>query len=259
MFKKILLVFKDNLDKKGLENLAKIEKLIEQSNGDFVRYSQLKKKNLEGHDLVITFGGDGTFVKTANLIDEQFILGINSEPSSSEGHLTIINTESLELLKKILAGDYKIITRQRAKVKLNERVLEEQATNEVFVGAFSQFHSSRYVIKFKEQEEEQRSSGVIISTGTGSRAWFKSAGGIPFKYDDKKLCFVVREPYFGERLFKPKILHGVILEGEKLILESKRNFGGIIAINESVYTFNNKDVAEISLSDKALRVLTVEE
>lgn len=257
MFKKILLVYKDGLDERGLDSLKKVEAVIERNKGDIIDYAKLTKRNLGGHDLVVTFGGDGTFVKTANLIDEQFILGINSEPNSSEGHLTSINIEQLELLKKILDGEFKIILRQRAKVKLNDKFLEEQATNEVYVGAVSQFHSSRYMIRFRDVEEEQRSSGVIVATGTGSKAWFKSAGGIPFRYDDKKLHFIVREPYFGERLFKPKFLHGEIHEGEKLVLESRRNFGGVIAINEAVYDFNHGDIVEVSLSDKALKVLGV--
>ena len=125
----------------------------------------------------------------------------------------------------------------------------------MYVGTLSQFHISRYKIKFKEKEEEQRSSGIIISTGTGSKAWFLSAGGKPFDYFEKKLRFIIREPYFGERIFIPTLLNGEIFEDEILNIESGRDLGGIIAINENIYDFNNGDKIEIKLSKKPLKVI----
>ena len=254
MFNKIIVFLKQGLEIDA-NVLEKIQNIFFNSEIKVVSFNDLKKQDLKDANLIITLGGDGTFVKAANLIENTFILGINAEPHKSEGVLTSIDFSDLDKLGEISSGNYKVIKRHRAKVKLNGKLLDEHALNEVYVGATSQFHSSRYKIKFKDIEEEHRSSGVIISTGTGSPAWFYSAGGKIFSHDEEKLSFIVREPYFGKRIFIPKLLNGHIEKGDKIIIESMRNFGGILAINEATYDFNEGDIAEIELSDKPLSVI----
>lgn len=253
-FKKIIILLK-----KGLKVEAKviedIQRMSNSSEVKIIAFNDLKKSDLIESDLIITLGGDGTFVKAANLIENSFILGINASPKNSEGALTSLEIQEIHKLKEVFKGNFEVIHRHRAKVKLNGTILEEHAINEVYVGAASQFHSSRYKIKFKDMEEEHRSSGVIISTGTGSSAWFYSAGGKVFNHDEEKLGFIVREPYFGKRIFTPKILNGHIGKGDKIILESKRESGGIVAINDSIYNFNEGDIVEIELSDKPLKTI----
>jgi len=254
MFSKITILLKSRLE---IETriIEEIRKASQGSDIKIISFENIKKSDLDSSNLIITLGGDGTFVKAANLAGDTPILGINAEPNKSEGALTSINITETEKLKEILSGNFRTIHRQRAKVTLNSRVLDELALNEVYIGSLSQFHSSRYKIKFKGNEEEHRSSGVIISTGTGSPAWFYSAGGKIFAHDEEKLGFIVREPYFGKRLFNPKMLSGEIKKGEKITLESEKDFGGILAINDSTFSFNKGDIAEIELSDKPLKVI----
>jgi len=257
MFKNIILVYKKNLHNHLFEKINEIKQNFLEANFLAIDYSSIKKEFLKDTDLVLTLGGDGTFVKAAHLVEDSLILGINSNPETSEGVLTSITINEIDKLKNLNERKFETIERQRADVILNGKMLNEKAINEVYIGAASQFHTSRYKIKFKNKEEEQRSSGVIVSTGTGSEAWFLSAGGKPFHYKDKKLSFIVREPYFGKRIFIPTLLSGEIFEGEKLIIESSREFGGIIAINDSVYDFNTEDVVEVKLSNKPLKVITL--
>lgn len=202
-------------------------------------------------DLVITLGGDGTFIAAANMIENSYIIGINSQPGRSEGALTSITINEVDKLKNIFQGDFKIIKRNRAKIKLNGVILEEHAVNEVYVGAELNSHTSRYVIKFKDSEEEHRSAGVIISTGTGSKAWYRSVGGEPFAHNENKLGFIVREPYIG-KIFCPSVLNGEIFPGEKVIIESKRTYGGVVSVGYNNYPFDMGDVVEIELSDTPL-------
>lgn len=257
LFEKILLVYRENLSEEGQRYLEKLKGMLEDRNLSVIKYDDVKKEDVDGKDLIITYGGDGTFVKTANLLNEEFILAINAEPKTSEGALTSICREELDSLKEILEGNFDVIERQRAQVKLDGKFLDVLSLNEVYVGAAVQFHSSRYVIKHKGKKEEHRSSGVIVATGTSSNSWFKSAGGKPFHYNEKKLAFVVREPYLGKRVFCPTLLEGEIFEGEKLVIESKRDFGGIIAVDYVTRDFNKGSIAKISLSDKPLKVLTL--
>ncbi|MBU0761345.1 MAG: NAD(+)/NADH kinase [Nanoarchaeota archaeon] len=257
MFNKILLVHKENLSIEGERYLGILKEILKEKNLAVVKYDDVKREDVQGKDLVVAYGGDGTLVKTANLIDEGFILGINAEPKTSEGALTSLSREEIHELKKILNGSFDVVERQRAQVKLNGKLMDVFSLNEVYVGAALQFHSSRYLIKHNGKEEEQRSSGVIVSTGTSSNAWFKSAGGKPFHHAEKKLAFVVREPYVGKRVFCPKILEGEISENENLVIESKRDSGGLLAVDYLTCDFNKGDVVEISLAEKPLKVVTV--
>jgi hypothetical protein len=257
MFNKILLVHRNNLSEEGLNCLKKIQSIFKGKNLLIREHAKFGKKDLDGVDLVLTFGGDGTFIEAANLIEDALIFGINANPKSSEGALANITCDEIDCLKEILDGNFEVIEKQRAEILKNGVLLKEIALNEIYVGAASQFHSSRYVLKYKGKEEEQRSSGVIISTGTGSPAWFKSAGGKEFGPSEKKLSFIVREPYVGKRIFVPKIMKGEILPGEKIVLESKRDSGGILAIGFSTYPFNTGDIVEVRLSDKPSKVISL--
>lgn len=255
MFRNIVLVYKTNLKNHLFEKIDEIKSYFPQSNFLVVDYDSLREELVSKADLVLTLGGDGTFVKAANLIEDAFILGINAEPNQSEGALTTITSEEITKLQEIQRNNFQTKEFQRIDVKLNGKDLGEKAINEVYIGTETQFHSSRYKITFQNKTEEQRSSGILISTGTGSKAWFCSAGGKPFDYNEKKLKFIVREPYFGKRVFTPNILKGELAENEKLTIESTRDFGGIISINNSIYQFNVDNIAEISLSKKPLKVI----
>lgn len=255
MFDNILAVYNEKQGVKHLQAIAKVRTALKGRNYHAVEIINLKESDFHGIDLAITIGGDGTFTRAANYLDSAPILGVNSEPEASEGALTSILESELSSLSQILEGKFKIIQRQRARVTRNGKELREKAVNDVYVGAASQFHTSRYILTFEGKSEEQRSSGVIIATGSGSTAWYKSAGGTPFPFSEKVLKFLVREPYFGERVYKPAILKGEIKKGRKVAFQSTRNSGGIIALDNTTYDFNTGDAVEVELSGSPLNVI----
>lgn len=255
MFNNILIVYKENPTKKHLETVEKVKAILNAKNPELIKTNEIKEENFKGKDLIITIGGDGTFIKAASFIKEQLILGINSEPEFSEGALTSIMESEIDFIKEILKGNFKIKKLSRIKITKDKKELKEVALNEVYIGTQNQFDTSRYEIKFKNCKEEQRSSGILIATPSGSTAWYKSAGGKPFKNETNILRFIVREPFIG-RLFQPEILSGEIKNNEKLIIESKRINGGILAIDSNtVYPFNLGEKIEIEISDKQLNII----
>ncbi len=118
LFKSIALITKENhpVDSKILDE---IHKAAGGSVIHIISYGALKKKDLLDKDLVITLGGDGTFVKAGNLIEHAKILGINIEPHKSEGALTSIDIHALDSLKNVFEGNFTTLQRQRAKITLN--------------------------------------------------------------------------------------------------------------------------------------------
>lgn len=256
MFEKILIVYSEKLTNKHLETVDKVREILKNRYVENIKFQNLHSNYFQDKDSIITVGGDGTFLRTSHFIrGSTSILGINSELEFSEGALTSLNENELGNLEKILNGNYKIIKRPRARVTLNNELIKELALNEVYVGAANQFHTSRYIIKLNGKEEEHRSSGVLVVTGSGSNAWYKSAGGAPFKYEEEKLAFLVREPK-RSRIFNPQMISGYINKNEKIVFESKRQDGGVIAIDSwPTYDFNIGSIVEVRLSNQPLNVI----
>jgi NAD+ kinase len=257
-FNKILIVCHEKQTPNHISTVNQTMEILKKinKNHNCISFSELHDEHFEDKDLVITIGGDGTFIRTTHFLrGDTPILGINSEPETSNGGLTTLNRDEIQELNNILNGKFKIIKKPRARAIRNGQLIKELALNEVYVGAANQFHTSRYVIKHKGKEEEHRSSGVLVVTGSGSHAWYKSAGGTPFNHDSEKLKFLVREPFIS-RIFKPKLTNGDIEKEEKIIFKSKRKDGGVISIDSwPTYDFNEGDIIEIRISGQPLKVI----
>ncbi|KAM3719606.1 NAD kinase 2 [Dirofilaria immitis] len=75
-------------------------------------------------DAVFSAGGDGTFLHAASRISstEKPVIGINTDPKGSEGYLCLLKKLSHEYfrdaLKRLLAGDFRWLYRQRIRIHL---------------------------------------------------------------------------------------------------------------------------------------------
>lgn len=74
-------------------------------------------------DLILPIGGDGTFLFSANLIydDRKPIMGINSDPTSSEGYLMLpgkYTRDIRSIFDRLKAGEYKFVMRSRIRTTL---------------------------------------------------------------------------------------------------------------------------------------------
>ncbi|VDK74458.1 unnamed protein product [Litomosoides sigmodontis] len=170
-------------------------------------------------DAVFSAGGDGTFLHAASKISstEKPVIGINTDPKGSEGHLCLLKKLSHEYfkdaLKRLLAGDFRWLYRQRIRICLegdtgdvepfylheeqlpfhnlkkqvilkskrkSERnaeghvnLLSDLALNDVFIGESLSSRVSYYEIQCDNGEMvKQKSSGVIVCTGSGSTSWY---------------------------------------------------------------------------------------
>ncbi|KAG8131168.1 hypothetical protein E2320_017737 [Naja naja] len=183
-------------------------------------------------DAVIAAGGDGTMLLAASKVLDQLkpVIGINTDPDRSEGHLClpVRYTHSFpDALQKLYTGEFRWQWRQRIRlylegtginpvpVDLHEQQLSQEqhsrahvngrfqdqrsqisephllpvrSLNEVFIGEslssrvnyksckpsfkFSLHRASYYEISVDDGPwEKQKSSGLNICTGTGSKAW----------------------------------------------------------------------------------------
>jgi NAD kinase len=246
----ILIITRDENQKIPLSlNKIKNKKIIWKNN--------FKKENLKDIKLVLTIGGDGTFLSAAHFIEKQLILGINDNPKRSEGYLTTATLKTLDKkLQQISKNKIKIKEYTREKVNIIKKdccIITEHALNETYFGNINPHHPSNYKMIYKNKKESQRSSGVLITTGTGSTAWYKAMGGRKYSKVKNQLRFKTRELFSG-RLYKSKTKKGKISSKEKLTLISKMNHG-ILAIDSiRTYEIHEQDKIEISIG-KPLRVI----
>jgi NAD+ kinase len=134
-------------------------------------------------DLLVVFGGDGTILRTARLVqDHQVpIVGINL---GVFGYLTEVNlNEMFSALEVILSGDFQVEKRMMLDVKINGVGVDESyrggsVLNDVVInrGNLSRIVdlettvNGLYLTTFK-------ADGLIIATPTGSTAYSLAAGG----------------------------------------------------------------------------------
>lgn len=208
-------------------------------------------------DLVIVIGGDGTFLRASHFVRNELIFGINPEPKRKEGFFTRAVKGNFEKkVDKIMNGKFKVIKLLRLEAKINGKNVLFPTLNEFFVGSHRAYITFRYKLKIGKKEEEQKSSGLIVSTPAGSTAWSRSAGGKILKFNEKnKYQFIAREPYFG-RVHKPNLLHGILNKNQtiKITAEGK---GSLVADSFLECPLKENSTVEIKPSKNYLNFVEV--
>ncbi|XP_030006534.1 NAD kinase 2, mitochondrial isoform X2 [Sphaeramia orbicularis] len=309
-------------------------------------------------DAIISAGGDGTMLLVASkvLSKDKPVVGVNTDPERSEGHLCLpvrYTRAFPEALEKLFRGDFRWLWRQRIRLHLEgtginptpvdlheqqlsleqhnqahrittmdsqRRTLHEsfskpsllpiRSLNEIFIG---ESLSSRVKLKsFKPhvnlllhrasyyeisvddgQWEKQKSSGLSICTGTGSKAWSyninklaeqaveevlrigKSQMGLDFPLnrefiekvtdeyneslvfspEDQRLLFSIREPIVN-RVFSSSRQRGF---ASKVCVRSRCWDACMVVDGGTSFEFNDGAIATISMSEEdQLRTVVLE-
>lgn len=148
------------------------------------------------YDLVLSLGGDGTFFAAARVAGGAPILGINSAPSNSLGIWTSADRlDFRDPLQRALQGRLKGVPLHRMILSINGREMPERALNDALLCHRNPAAMTKYTLEADGRREEQRGSGIWISTAAGSTAGIRSAGGRRMPVHSRRLQFVVREPY----------------------------------------------------------------
>ncbi|KAL4617292.1 NAD kinase 2, mitochondrial isoform X1 [Arapaima gigas] len=200
-----------------------------------VRRREYDKETVQWADAIVSAGGDGTMLLVASKVFDKKkpVLGVNTDPERSEGHLCLpvrYTYTFSEALKKLQRGEFSWQWRQRLRLHLegtginpmpvdlheqqlsleqhnqahrmsteSQRNAESEADlyphllpvrvlNEIFIGeslssrgrykafkphlTLSLHRASYYEMSVDDGPwEKQKSSGLSICTGTGSKAW----------------------------------------------------------------------------------------
>ena len=265
----------EDAHKKYYDSLEKIKKLIPLDyKSQIIEKSFLPNFLFGPRDLIVTVGQDGLVINTAKYLEKQLIIAVNPDPSRFDGVMIPFRVEELpSVLKKVENDEHKVIHITMAVAKLNNGQ-KLYGVNDLFIGHKSH-GSARYLLKHKGEKEQQSSSGIIVSTGAGSSAWFRSiitgAIGIVnsfrkysvhidlptedeyrFPWDARYLYYSVREP-FVSKISTASLVFGQIFPSEKFIIESNMPENGVIfsdGIQEDFMEFNSGTIAEINIAEK---------
>lgn len=227
----------------------------------FVHRNRLTRRIASNADLIIALGGDNHFQFVSHFLGSELIMGINSDPSRSEGALTYFTTHNFEeTLKRLKQEEFDVEEWIRLEARLNGQLLE-LATSELFLGEDKRKYMSRHILEIRGRTEEQKCSGLLITTGAGSTGWYDSAcrylyeDGNAFPKTEKMARFLATEVFRG-KLSQYSMLEGVLQERETLTVCSLNDDKGILSIDSlEEYPFDMGARAVIRISDKPLRIV----
>lgn len=127
-------------------------------------------------DIIISIGGDGTIIHAAK--HSKPVLGINA---GRIAFMAGLEAEELELLVKVISGDYEIDKRMMLKVQIIKNgtvIKEDYCINDVVVARGEQIKMVEISAKCDGKLiNNYTTDGIIVATPTGSTAYSLSAGG----------------------------------------------------------------------------------
>ena len=161
------------------------------------------------YHLVVSVGGDGTFLEAARSIGFSKnglrrqartipLLGVNADPSRSEAVFCAATRHTFAtLVCRALQGRLPEMRLYRLRFALNGKRLDHRALNDVLIVHDDPATMSRYRLQIGDREETQKSSGLWISTAAGSSSAIRAAGGDRLPWPAKRFQYRPRELYRG--------------------------------------------------------------
>jgi NAD kinase len=227
----------------------------------FIFREEIESINTTDYDLVISLGGDNHFTFVAHKTFENLIIGCNSDKETSVGALLGYNPDSLiqEIQNQWKNSEIQEWILLTSKIQYPDGRLVETlpAVGEISIRNNNPDLTSRYIIQYESDSEEQKSSGLLLYNGAGSTGWVASCN--PRKFGS----FPKNSDYFAvySREIRHKdpneksLLYDFKLK-DKVTITSLMNGGlSIDSLSERTYPFPPGSKVEVSISPKRLKVL----
>jgi len=208
------------------------------------------------YDLIITVGGDGTFLEAARQVKNGIIWGVNSDPVWSVGRFCFGNTKNFEvILDKILAGKPPLKKFNRLNLSFSDGTESINVLNDILICHQNPAALSRYYLTIGKLREEHRSSGVWIATAAGSSGGLRSAGGRILPQESKEFQYKPRELYRWKNV-QYQLKGNILKPAQKIMMTSLMREGVVFVDGSHVclpFSFGAR--ISVSRSSNPLRII----
>lgn len=224
-------------------------------NATFKMMDEINKPINQKFDLVIIVGGDNSFTKVSHYVGGTPVLGVNSDPSRSNGCMLRWSmkdeNDAIEFSKMLDLHNFDVEEWPRIETTLDGKLITP-ATSEYYFGERLRNRMSRHILIYDGIEEEQKCSGIIVATGAGSTGWYKSIRRHnTWRTTDSRADFVVSEPYSGT------MFNGHIVPGKDIIIKSLNDDGGMVGVDSwQEFPFPRGAKARVTIGEKPLLVIS---
>ncbi len=203
------------------------------------------------YDLVVSVGGDGTFLQAARSLANTPILGVNSNPERSEAVFSAATIATFPwYLLRALEGKLSELRLCCLRLCLNGRQLPHRVVNDVLLANDHPATMSRYRLDISRRRETQKSSGLWVATAAGSGSAALAAGGQRLPWDACRFQYRPRELYRG-RLSRYALLGGVLSQRTPIRVTWLMRQGHVFVDGSHVnIPLQFADVLEIRLSSQ---------
>ncbi len=175
--------------------LEEVQKCLRRQGVSYALMQRGRPFREKDFDLILTVGGDGTFLETAHRVRRQVMVGVNSMPGRSVGKLCLVHKGNLAALTSSLQGKIPIKKLNRIQPRLNGHLVDDHVLNDVLISHPNPAAMTHYWIRIGSRREEHRGSGLWISTAAGSTGAIQSAGGVTLPLESRKIQYRPRELY----------------------------------------------------------------
>lgn len=215
-------------------------------------------QDMEYADMIISIGGDGTFLKSARMSNGKPIIGINT---GTLGFLTEISPENImQALSDIENGDYHIEERMMVEgeiIRKDGEVIEiPESLNEIAISK-----NTFGVVRFDATVNGKlinsyTADGILVCTPTGSTAYNLSCGG---PVVDPTAHILTLTPIAPHTLLNRSIILSEDSTVEIKITELRQKTTSYVLYDGKPIEVFNGDVIKIKKSDKVTKIIKLED
>ncbi len=186
---------------------------------------------MQGHDLVVAFGGDGTLIRAGHFSAPHGIPLIGVQ-AGHLGFLVELSEENWQdLLPRLLSGDFHLERRMMLNAELyrdGKVMCNWDVINDVVIARGAHLRSIEIRVDVQEGYlASYIADGLILATATGSTAYAMAAGGPILPPELRNMLLVPISPHLSlERAV-------VLAEGASVILRSAPDNDSIISVDGS--------------------------
>lgn len=209
---------------------------------------------IEGHDLVIVIGGDGTLLRAGHLCAplDVPLLGVQAGRLGFLTELTTLDIESN--LSRLISADYRIENRMMLQAEFLENGNVKQRWDVINEALISRSRDARPIEVRVDLNEGYMMSyiadGLIVATATGSTAYALAAGGPILPPELRNMLVLPIAPHLSlDRAV-------VLAEGAVVNLRAISDFEVVLSIDGTTpLSINPENSVRITANKKSLRMV----